>query len=51
MHENFRIWPYTRKKENMFFLLFFRLCLAKNPFFLVIKLPKIGLRGVFQTHP
>ena len=42
------------KKENIYFLLFIFIYLGfiwRKPIFLEIKLPKTGLKGVFQTHP
>ena len=45
------LWPYARKKENNFYFLFFKTLFDKNLFFLIIKLPKINLMSVCQTHP
>jgi hypothetical protein len=50
MHENFRTWPYERKKIYIFSL-FFRLYLTKKkkPFLLITKLLKQAQGSVFQT--
>jgi len=48
---NFRIFSHMQEKRKYFiFYIVFRFWFGKNSFFFIIKLQKIGLRGVCQTY-
>jgi hypothetical protein len=51
MHENFRIWPYARKKYLLlFFIMQEKKLFGKKLISQCNKITKISLRGICQTH-